>query len=158
MTAATKHLPSAVPWPAAAIALTAGLIFAAGVTLGGMTDPRKVQGFLDVGGIFAGRWDPSLAFVMGGAVLVSLIAFATVNTNKAPWVNTEFVLPTRRDIDAPLVIGALLFGTGWGIAGFCPGPALASVLTGGADVLYFVAAMLAGMVAAKKWAALKPQA
>ncbi len=140
-----------LPAAAAAIALAAGLIFAAGVTLGGMTDPRKVQGFLDIGGIFAGRWDPSLAFVMGGALLVSLIAFATVKTNKAPWANSKFELPTRRDIDAPLVIGAALFGTGWGIAGFCPGPAFASLLTGGADVLYFVVAMLVAMFVAKKW-------
>ena len=136
---------------AAAIALLAGLIFAAGLTLGGMTDPRKVQGFLDVGGIFAGRWDPSLAFVMGGALLVSLIAFATVKTKMAPWANSKFELPTRRDIDAPLVIGTVLFGAGWGIAGFCPGPAFASLLTGGADALYFVVAMLAGMFVAKKW-------
>lgn len=138
-------------WLAAAIALTAGLIFAAGLTLGGMTDPRKVQGFLDIGGIFAGRWDPSLAFVMGGALLVSLLAFATVKTQAAPWVGAKFELPTRRDIDARLVIGAVLFGTGWGIAGLCPGPAFASLLIGGADVLYFVAAMLAGMFVAKIW-------
>lgn len=153
MNVATTNLARSIRQPAAAaaIALAAGLIFAAGVTLGGMTDPRKVQGFLDVGGIFAGRWDPSLAFVMGGAVLVSMIAFATVKTSKAPWANTTLELPTRRDIDAPLVIGAMLFGTGWGIAGFCPGPALASVLTGDADVLYFVAAMLAAMFVAKKW-------
>jgi len=136
---------------AAAIAFTAGLIFAAGLTLGGMTDPRKVQGFLDIGGLFAGRWDPSLAFVMGGALLVSLVAFATVKTQAAPWAGAKFELPTRRDIDARLVIGAVLFGTGWGIAGFCPGPALASLLIGGADVLYFVVAMLAGMLIAKTW-------
>lgn len=136
---------------AAAIALGSGLIFAAGLTLGGMTDPRKVQGFLDVGGIFAGRWDPSLAFVMGGAVLMSLLAFATVNTSTAPWAHGTFELPTRRDIDARLIIGAVLFGTGWGIAGYCPGPALASLWVGGADVVYFVAAMLAGMFVAKKW-------
>lgn len=151
MSAVTKHLPSAMPWRAAVIALAAGLTFAAGLTLGGMTDPRKVRGFLDVGGIFDGRWDPSLAFVMGGALLISLIAFATVNTQAAPWASVKFELPTRRDIDAPLVIGALLFGTGWGIAGFCPGPAFASLLTGGVDVLYFVAAMLVGMLVAKKW-------
>lgn len=150
MSAAATRL-TRTPGQAAAIALVAGLIFAAGLTLGGMTDPRKVQGFLDIGGIFAGRWDPSLAFVMGGALLVSLVAFATVKTNKAPWANAKFELPTRRDIDVRLVIGAVLFGTGWGIAGYCPGPALASVLTGGTDVLVFVAAMLAGMLVAKKW-------
>ena len=151
MSATTINSVRRTQWMAAAIALTAGLIFAAGLTLGGMTDPRKVQGFLDIGGVLAGRWDPSLAFVMGGALLVSLVAFATVKTQAAPWANAKFELPTRRDIDARLLIGAVLFGTGWGIAGFCPGPALASLLIGGADVLYFVVAMLAGMLVAKTW-------
>ena len=151
MSAATTMLNKKMQWRAAVIALAAGLIFAAGLTLGGMTDPRKVQGFLDVGGIFAGRWDPSLAFVMGGALLVSLLAFASVKAKETPWANAKFELPTRRDIDARLVIGAILFGAGWGIAGFCPGPAFASLLTGGADVLYFVVAMLAGMLVAKTW-------
>lgn len=151
MSTATTHLNRKMQWRAAVIALAAGLIFAAGLTLGGMTDPRKVQGFLDIGGIFAGRWDPSLAFVMGGALLVSLIAFASMKRKERPWANAKFELPTRRDIDARLVIGAILFGAGWGIAGFCPGPAFASLLTGGADVLYFVVAMLAGMLVAKTW-------
>ena len=151
MSAVTLDSVRKTQWLAATIALTAGFIFAAGLTLGGMTDPRKVQGFLDIGGLFAGRWDPSLAFVMGGALLVSLVAFAAVKTQAAPWANAKFELPSRRDIDARLIIGAVLFGTGWGVAGFCPGPALASVLIGGADVLYFVAAMLAGMFIAKTW-------
>ena len=138
-------------WRAAAIALTAGLIFAAGLTLGGMTDPRKVQGFLDVGEIFTGRWDASLAFVMGGALLISLIAFALVKATDTPWASATLELPSRRDIDTRLVIGAVVFGTGWGIAGYCPGPALASVLAGGADALYFVTAMLVGMLVAKRW-------
>lgn len=151
MSTVTLNLVQRTKWRAAAIALAAGLIFAAGLTLGGMTDPRKVQGFLDIGGIFVGRWDPSLAFVMGGALLVSLIAFATVKTRETPWANATFELPTRRDIDTRLVIGAVLFGTGWGIAGYCPGPALASLLTGGMDVLWFVSSMLIGMFVAKKW-------
>ena len=151
MSIATVDSVRRTQWLAVAIALAAGLIFAAGLTLGGMTDPRKVQGFLDIGGVFAGRWDPSLAFVMGGALLVSLVAFATVKTQAAPWASAKFELPSRRDIDARLVIGAVLFGVGWGVAGFCPGPALASLLIGGADVLYFVVAMLAGMLAAKTW-------
>jgi uncharacterized protein len=151
MSTAAATSSGATQWRAAAIALVAGIIFAAGLTLGGMTDPRKVQGFLDVGGMFSGRWDSSLAFVMGGAVLVSLVAFARVSTGAAPWASAKFELPTRNAIDARLVIGAVLFGTGWGIAGFCPGPAFASLLIGGADVLYFVAAMLIGMVVAKKW-------
>ena len=151
MSFALKEAAHSAPWRAAAIALTAGLVFAAGLTLGGMTDPRKVQGFLDVGKIVTGRWDASLAFVMGGALLVSLIAFSLVRASSTPWARAKFELPTRRDIDTRLVIGAVLFGTGWGIAGFCPGPALASVLTGGAEVLYFVAAMLAAMLVARKW-------
>jgi len=128
------------------LALAAGVIFAAGLVLGGMTDPRKVQGFLDIGGIASGRWDPSLAFVMGGALLVSLIAFARIGSR--PWLSDRFELPTRSDIDAKLVTGAALFGVGWGVSGYCPGPALASLLTGGLGVLLFVLSMLAGMLLA----------
>jgi uncharacterized protein len=128
-----------------------GVVFAAGLVLGGMTDPKKVQGFLDVGGIASGRWDASLAFVMGGALFVSYFAFRSATGRSMPWFAPKFELPTRRDIDAPLVIGAVLFGAGWGLAGYCPGPALASVLTGGTDIFIFVAAMLIGMVFAKLW-------
>lgn len=151
MSADGVSLARRTQWRAAGVALVAGVIFAAGLTLGGMTDPRKVQGFLDIGGVFSGRWDPSLAFVMGGALLVSLIAFATVKTREMPWASAKFTLPARRDVDIRLVLGAVLFGIGWGIAGFCPGPAFASLLSGGAGVLYFVAAMLVGMLVAKKW-------
>jgi uncharacterized protein len=132
-------------------AFVSGLVFAAGLVLGGMTDPKKVQGFLDVGGIASGRWDASLAFVMGGALLVSYFAFRGATGRRAPWFASTFKLPMRGDIDAPLIVGAVLFGAGWGIAGYCPGPALASVLTGGKDMLIFVAAMLGGMIAAKLW-------
>ena len=151
MSAATTNIRAAV------IAFFAGLIFAAGLTLGGMMDPRTVQGFLDIGALVGwggGKWDPSLAFVMGGALVVSLFAFGTVGTVKShhvPWVSGRFELPTRRDIDAKLVVGAILFGVGWGIAGYCPGPALASLFTGGTDILWFLAAMLLGMLVAKKW-------
>lgn len=151
MSTAASSRARRTQWRAVVVALTAGIIFAAGLTLGGMTDPRKVQGFLDIGGIFAGRWDPSLAFVMGGALLVSLVAFATVNTKQTPWASSKFELPSRRDIDTRLVTGAVLFGIGWGIAGLCPGPAFASLLTGGTDVLFFVVAMLVAMIVAKKW-------
>ena len=136
------------------VAFVAGLIFAAGLTLGGMTDPRKVQGFLDVGALLGwsnGHWDPSLAFVMGGALLVSLIAFASIKQRTAPWFAERFELPSRRDIDSRLIIGAVLFGAGWGIAGYCPGPAIASVLVGGTDILWFLAALLVGMFAAKRF-------
>jgi uncharacterized protein len=131
--------------------LLSGVVFAAGLVLGGMTDPKKVQAFLDFGGIPSGRWDASLAFVMGGALLVSYFAFRSVTGRNMPWFAPKFELPTRRDIDTPLVIGAVLFGAGWGLAGYCPGPALASVLTGGVDILVFVGAMLIGMAIAKVW-------
>ncbi len=132
------------------IALVAGLVFAAGLALGGMMDPRKVQGFLNVGGIASGQWDPSLAFVMGGALLVSFITFAVVKTKNSSWFGGPLLLPKRNDIDARLVSGSVLFGIGWGISGFCPGPAIASVVQGGASALMFVGAMLVGMLVAKK--------
>jgi hypothetical protein len=132
------------------IALVAGLVFAAGLALGGMMDPRKVQGFLNVGGIASGQWDPSLAFVMGGALLVSFITFAVVKTKNTSWFGGAVALPKRNDIDARLVSGSVLFGIGWGISGFCPGPAIASVVQGGTSALMFVGAMLVGMLVAKK--------
>lgn len=140
---------TATHYRAATLALVAGLVFAAGLTLGGMTDPRKVQGFLNIGGIASGKWDPSLAFVMGGALIVSFLAFWSIKGRVAPWLAAKFELPTRRDIDARLIIGAALFGIGWGIGGYCPGPALASLLIGGTDIVYFMAAMVAGMIGAK---------
>jgi len=138
------------------LAFAAGLLFAAGLVLAGMTQPAKVIGFLNLGGLaagpFPGDWDPTLAFVMGGAVAVTLLAFAiTPRPGRHPWLGERFVLPTRQDIDGPLVLGAALFGAGWGLAGYCPGPAIASVLTGGQDALLFVAAMLAGMALARRW-------
>lgn len=139
-------------------AVVSGALFALGLVVSGMTQPAKVLGFLNVGGLFAperfGVWDASLAFVMGGALLVTSIAFAvTPRAGKTPWAGERFELPTRQDIDGKLVVGALLFGVGWGVAGYCPGPALASLLSGGLDALVFVAALVAGMWAAKRWAA-----
>ena len=122
-------------------ALLSGLLFGIGLILSGMTDPAKVIGFLDIGG----RWDPSLAFVMGGAVLVGLLAFPFAASRKNAWLGDPIRLPTARQIDRPLILGALLFGAGWGLAGYCPGPALTSVLFGGAKPLVFVLAMLVGM-------------
>lgn len=136
---------------ATALALFAGIVFAGGLTLGGMTDPRKVQGFLNIGGMGSGGWDPSLAFVMAGAVTVSLLAFRSIRAGQAPWLGQSFELPDRKDIDRRLLCGAALFGIGWGLAGYCPGPAVASLLTGGKETLYFVAAMIGGMVGAKFW-------
>lgn len=136
-----------------AIAFAAGLLFALGLVLSGMTQPAKVIGFLNIGamldGGFPGQWDPSLAFVMGGALLVTFVAFAvTPKEGKLPWFADKFELPTRKDIDLKLIGGAALFGVGWALAGYCPGPAFASLLTGGADIVMFLAALLIGMWAA----------
>lgn len=124
-------------------AFAAGLVFGAGLILSGMTDPGKVVGFLDV----AGRWDPSLAFVMGGAVLVAFFAFRMAEKKTRNFLGGAFQLPTRRDIDTPLVAGSLVFGVGWGLGGFCPGPALVSFGSGVDKAAVFVAAMLIGMLA-----------
>ena len=136
------------------VALLAGLLFATGLVLSGMTQTAKVLGFLNVLGLLDrarwGAWDPSLAFVMGGALSVTLVAYkVTPRADKRPWLEPRFDMPTRRDIDKPLVVGAVLFGVGWGLVGYCPGPALASVLSGGRDVLLFTACMALGMALAK---------
>ena len=123
-------------------ALIAGLIFGLGLILSGMTDPSKVIGFLDL----AGPWDPSLAFVMGGAVLVGLVAFRIARTRSRTILGGPLRLPEATHIDRRLLLGGLAFGVGWGLAGFCPGPALASLATGGSKALIFTAAMLVGMV------------
>ncbi len=121
--------------------LVSGLLFGAGLTLSGMTDPARVRGFLDI----AGRWDPTLVFVMGGAVLVMAGAWRIQSRMKRPLFGEKFSLPDRRDFDARLILGSALFGIGWGLAGLCPGPAIASLVLAPAAVLPFVAAMLAGM-------------
>jgi len=118
-----------------------GALFTAGLVLSGMTRPGKVIAFLDV----AGAWDPSLALVMVGAIGVQAAAWWLSRRMKAPWAADAFVPPTFRDIDLRLIGGSVLFGVGWGIAGYCPGPVLASIPTGGTNVLVFVGAMLAGM-------------
>lgn len=139
-------------WLAAALS---GGLFGFGLALSGMTQPAKVIGFLNVGGLWDasrfGPWDASLAFVMGGAVCVTLLAFfITPRPGKKPWFTDAFQLPTRQDIDLKLVVGAVLFGVGWGLVGYCPGPALASLLTGGKDVAVFVIAMLVGIYVARR--------
>jgi uncharacterized membrane protein YedE/YeeE len=117
-----------------------GALFGAGLTLSGMTDPARVRGFLDV----FGRWDPTLAFVMGGAVIVMAVAWRVQSRMARPLFGEKFSLPDRRDFDGRLIAGSALFGVGWGIAGLCPGPALASLALSPLSVLPFVAAMLAG--------------
>lgn len=124
-----------------AVALLSGLMFGIGLSLSGMLDPARVLGFLDV----AGAWDPSLAFVLGGAVAVSFVGTSLAGRMRRPVLADRFDLPTSRTIDGKLIGGAALFGVGWGLAGFCPGPALASVSLGIPTVLIFVAAMLVGM-------------
>lgn len=126
-------------------ALAAGLLFGFGLALSQMIDPAKVMAFLDVAGV----WDPSLAFVMIGALAVAAPAYALAARRARPLYGDSFAVPTRRDIDKPLMIGALLFGAGWGLAGYCPGPAIASLAGGRIEVVIFVAAMLAGMIAAR---------
>ena len=121
--------------------LLAGLVFGFGLILSGMADPAKVLGFLDL----AGAWDPSLALVMGGAIAVGLPAFALARRRKLSLIGAPMRLPTARTIDRRLVGGSVLFGIGWGIAGFCPGPALVALGMGLAPAMIFVAAMLAGM-------------
>jgi len=122
-------------------AMVAGLIFGVGLILSGMTDPSKVIGFLDL----AGRWDPSLAFVMGGAISVGVVAFRFARGREKSLLGDVMRVSTARQVDRRLILGSLAFGVGWGLAGYCPGPALASVARGGTQPLLFVAAMLAGM-------------
>ncbi|NBV72102.1 MAG: YeeE/YedE family protein [Burkholderiaceae bacterium] len=119
-----------------------GVLFGLGLIISGMTNPAKILAFLDI----AGAWDPSLIFVMGGAVLVGLIAFYLAKNRTQSFLGGAMHIPTRRDIDRPLIIGSALFGVGWGLAGFCPGPALVSLGSGELKALVFVVAMLGGML------------
>lgn len=122
-------------------ALGVGLLFGLGLTISQMIDPAKVLGFLDI----AGNWDPSLALVMGGALLVAFPGFRLVLPRGTPLLTPQFHLPTRRDLDTRLIAGSAIFGIGWGIAGMCPGPAITALGLGHTDVLFFVVAMIAGM-------------
>ena len=124
--------------------LALGLLFGVGLTMSGMLQPQKVQDFLDFSDI-KGRWDPSLALVMGGAVLITLLSFPIILRRSHPVLGTKFHVPTLKHLDSKLAIGAALFGIGWGLGGFCPGPALVGLVTGSPSPLVFVAAMLAGM-------------
>lgn len=120
----------------------AGLLFGGGLVISGMVNPGKVIGFLDL----TSNWDPSLILVMGGGLLVTVPAFHLVLKNPKPLFESGFFLPTLKHVDHKLIFGSILFGLGWGIAGFCPGPAIAALVTLNPTVLMFVAAMLAGMV------------
>jgi uncharacterized membrane protein YedE/YeeE len=127
------------------IALVSGTIFGAGLTIGGMTDPARVRGFLDL----FGDWDPTLAFVMGGAVLVMALAWAVQGKMLRPFFAEGFSLPDRNDLTPRLIGGSALFGIGWGIAGLCPGPGFAALAIAPQSAAIFVAAMLAGMLAVR---------
>lgn len=132
----------------AIVALLSGLVFGLGLILSGMGNPAKVQNFLDI----AGTWDPSLGLVMGGAIAVGLVAFTWAKRRKTSVLGEPMQLPTSTALDRKLLTGAALFGAGWGLAGFCPGPAVMNLATLRVEVWLFVAAMLAGMVLQHAWA------
>jgi hypothetical protein len=131
------------------IALASGLIFGLGLIAAGMTQPAKVKGFLDL----AGAWDPSLALVMGGAIAVGVFAFARARRQARAWSGEAMELPSSQVIDARLIVGGVLFGVGWGVAGLCPGPAIVAAGSGVGSGVIFVVAMLAGMLAHDRWLA-----
>lgn len=124
------------------ISFLVGLLFAIGLGISGMTNPQKVLSFLDI----FGSWDPSLMFVMIGAIGTHLVAFKLITKRKAPMLDEKFHIPTNKKIGARLIIGSVLFGAGWGLAGFCPGPAIVSLATEQTSVAIFVLSMIAGMI------------
>lgn len=126
-------------------ALAAGLLFGAGLAISGMYDPAKVLGFLDIAAIASGGWDPSLALVMVGGLAVTVPAFHYARRRAAPICAAQFHAPTAGRIDRRLMLGALIFGIGWGLVGYCPGPALAALAFGATGTILFVAAMVGGM-------------
>ena len=134
----TPSTPSTTVFPA----LISGLIFAAGLGIGGMTNPEKVQGFLDV----SGQWDPSLAFVMFGAITIYSIGYRFVSKLAKPLCDGGFRLPEKRTIDTKVALGSAMFGVGWGLAGYCPGPGLVAIGSFSLSAAIFVAAMLVGMM------------
>ena len=134
-----------------------GLVFGLGLVIAGMSNPAKVLNFLDIAAVASGGWDPSLAFVMIGAIAVAFVGFRLVLRRSHPVLGNRFHLPTARDLDARIVTGPAIFGVGWGLAGMCPGPALVNLGTGSATAMSFVVAMLLGMVSAR-WLAGRPSA
>ena len=132
--------------PKMLVNLFAGTLFGLGLAISGMVNPAKIIGFLN----FAGDWDPTLAFAFGGALLVTIPAFRFILRRPRPVLADEFDLPTKKDVDSHLLAGSAIFGIGWGLAGFCPGPAVTALTSGILPVFAFVAAMVAGM-AIYKW-------
>jgi len=135
------------------VGLISGFIFGLGLCLSGLADPSVVQGFLDV----AGTWNPALLFVMGAGLTVTLIGYRLVFGRGRPLWSPRFNLPTSTAIDTPLISGAVIFGVGWGLAGYCPGPALVSLASGRIEVFVFVTAMVTGMIAVR-WMRVSPTA
>jgi uncharacterized protein len=129
------------------VSFAAGIVFALGLGISGMTQPSKVIGFLD----FAGAWDASLAFVMIGAIGVYFLAFQMTRRMRAPLLAPQFLIPQRTDLDAQLILGAAIFGAGWGLGGFCLGPAITSLASGALPVVVFVAAMASGIYLHARW-------
>lgn len=127
------------------VSLAAGILFGAGLTVGGMTDPQRVRGFLDL----FGAWDPTLAFVMGGALIVMAVSWRIAGQMVAPLLDKRFFVPDRKDLTPSLIAGSTLFGVGWGIAGLCPGPGLAALAIAPLPAAIFVGAMLVGMALAR---------
>jgi hypothetical protein len=123
-----------------AVAFAVGIIFALGLAVSEMINPARVIGFLNV----AGRWDPTLLLVMAGALAVTVPIFPVILRRSKPLLAAQFILPTKTQVDSPLILGAVIFGAGWGLAGFCPGPALAALASGSPGVILFVIAMLLG--------------
>jgi uncharacterized membrane protein YedE/YeeE len=126
-----------------------GLIFGLGLLISGMSDPAKVLNFLDLAGIGSGTWDPSLAFVMAGAIAVTFVGYGWVLRRPQPFFGEKFHLPTRQELDLRIMTGPAIFGLGWGLAGFCPGPALTALGFGSSAAVIFVAAMMVGMLFAR---------
>jgi hypothetical protein len=137
--------------PVILAALACGLIFGFGLAISGMTQPTKVLGFLDVLGIGSGTWDPTLAFVMIGALAVAAPGYALARRREKPILAPANLWPTKADVDRPLIAGAVLFGIGWGLVGLCPGPAIANLATLSPRVVAFVVAMGIGMLALDYW-------
>jgi uncharacterized membrane protein YedE/YeeE len=131
-----------------------GILFGLGLGLSGMTQPEKVIGFLDI----FGDWDPSLIFVMVGAIAVHMGSYRLIVKRPSPILHPKFLIPTRRDIDSPLIVGSGLFGIGWGLGGYCPGPGITSLSSGSMSALYFVGAMLGGMVLYDVYSKIKEKA
>ena len=129
------------------MAYAAGLLFGLGLAISGMTDPARVLGFLDI----AGEWDPTLAFVLGGAVLTTFIGYRLVLRRSSPFFGDKFQLPTKRELDGRLLGGAALFGIGWGLSGYCPGPAIASVAGLTTPLVAMLVSMIGGWWLAKRY-------